>query len=131
MASIIVPASSILCSDNFSTNKTSSRHGSTHQVRPSMQPSSVIGKEVSVRSSTSKFWNPLVRNCSRRSRGSSFRCSAVDSPVLPSALLFDCDGVLVDTEKDGHRVSFNDTFAEVCMILSHNYITRIHFDFWG
>ncbi|XP_023732730.1 CBBY-like protein [Lactuca sativa] len=112
MASIIVPASSILCSDNFSTNKTSSRHGSTHQVRPSMQPSSVIGKEVSVRSSTSKFWNPLVRNCSRRSRGSSFRCSAVDSPVLPSALLFDCDGVLVDTEKDGHRVSFNDTFAE-------------------
>ncbi|CAH1428513.1 unnamed protein product [Lactuca virosa] len=112
MASIIVPASSILCSDNFSTNKTSSRHGSTHQVRPSLQPSSVIGKEVSVRSSTSKFSNPLVRNCSRRSRGSSFRCSAVDSPVLPSALLFDCDGVLVDTEKDGHRVSFNDTFAE-------------------
>ncbi|KAI8529130.1 hypothetical protein RHMOL_Rhmol12G0202500 [Rhododendron molle] len=31
---------------------------------------------------------------------------------LPSALLFDCDGVLVDTEKDGHRISFNDTFAE-------------------
>ncbi|KAL5714772.1 hypothetical protein ACHQM5_016684 [Ranunculus cassubicifolius] len=34
------------------------------------------------------------------------------SAVLPSALLFDCDGVLVDTEKDGHRISFNDTFAE-------------------
>ncbi|GMI72209.1 hypothetical protein like AT3G48420 [Hibiscus trionum] len=32
--------------------------------------------------------------------------------ALPSALLFDCDGVLVDTEKDGHRVSFNDTFNE-------------------
>ncbi|KAK8982776.1 hypothetical protein V6N11_046686 [Hibiscus sabdariffa] len=32
--------------------------------------------------------------------------------TLPSALLFDCDGVLVDTEKDGHRVSFNDTFIE-------------------
>ncbi|KAK6924730.1 Haloacid dehalogenase-like hydrolase, partial [Dillenia turbinata] len=31
---------------------------------------------------------------------------------LPSALLFDCDGILVDTEKDGHRVSFNDTFNE-------------------
>eukprot|EP00252_Welwitschia_mirabilis_P012845 TRINITY_DN28381_c0_g4_i2.p1 TRINITY_DN28381_c0_g4~~TRINITY_DN28381_c0_g4_i2.p1 ORF type:complete len:312 (-),score=66.30 TRINITY_DN28381_c0_g4_i2:325-1260(-) len=28
------------------------------------------------------------------------------------ALLFDCDGVLVDTEKDGHRVSFNEAFAE-------------------
>lgn len=34
-------------------------------------------------------------------------------PSLPAALLFDCDGVLVDTEKDGHRISFNDTFAEV------------------
>nr|POF27674.1 haloacid dehalogenase-like hydrolase domain-containing protein [Quercus suber] len=32
--------------------------------------------------------------------------------ALPSALLFDCDGVLVDTEKDGHRISFNDTFKE-------------------
>jgi HAD superfamily hydrolase (TIGR01509 family) len=26
------------------------------------------------------------------------------------ALIFDCDGVLVDTEKDGHRVAFNETF---------------------
>ncbi|KAG9446337.1 hypothetical protein H6P81_012465 [Aristolochia fimbriata] len=47
-------------------------------------------------------------------RGS--RCNAgrglVVSASLPAALLFDCDGVLVDTEKDGHRVSFNDTFAE-------------------
>jgi len=34
------------------------------------------------------------------------------SSGLPSALLFDCDGVLVDTEKDGHRISFNDTFTE-------------------
>ncbi|KIZ07442.1 Protein cbbY, chromosomal [Monoraphidium neglectum] len=29
---------------------------------------------------------------------------------LPEALLFDCDGVIVDTEKDGHRVSFNEAF---------------------
>jgi len=27
------------------------------------------------------------------------------------ALLFDCDGVLVDTERDGHRVAFNHAFA--------------------
>lgn len=27
------------------------------------------------------------------------------------ALLFDCDGVLVDTEKDGHRVAFNMAFS--------------------
>jgi len=28
------------------------------------------------------------------------------------ALIFDCDGVLVDTEKDGHRVAFNKAFAQ-------------------
>lgn len=27
------------------------------------------------------------------------------------ALLFDCDGVLADTERDGHRVAFNQAFA--------------------
>lgn len=42
------------------------------------------------------------------------KCMASGAPpLLPKALLFDCDGVLVDTEKDGHRISFNDTFAEV------------------
>jgi HAD superfamily hydrolase (TIGR01509 family) len=29
-----------------------------------------------------------------------------------SALIFDCDGVLADTERDGHRVAFNETFRE-------------------
>lgn len=43
---------------------------------------------------------------------SSVMCSASSPSVLPAALLFDCDGVLVDTEKDGHRISFNDTFTE-------------------
>ena len=27
-------------------------------------------------------------------------------------LIFDCDGVLADTERDGHRPAFNETFAE-------------------
>jgi HAD superfamily hydrolase (TIGR01509 family) len=27
------------------------------------------------------------------------------------ALIFDCDGVLVDTERDGHRAAFNQAFA--------------------
>ncbi|KAK4428152.1 CBBY-like protein [Sesamum alatum] len=41
------------------------------------------------------------------------KCMGSAAPsVLPKALLFDCDGVLVDTEKDGHRISFNETFAE-------------------
>ena len=30
-----------------------------------------------------------------------------------TALLFDCDGVLADTERDGHRVAFNSTFADL------------------
>jgi HAD superfamily hydrolase (TIGR01509 family) len=29
-----------------------------------------------------------------------------------SALIFDCDGVLADTERDGHRVAFNQAFEE-------------------
>jgi phosphoglycolate phosphatase-like HAD superfamily hydrolase len=28
------------------------------------------------------------------------------------ALIFDCDGVLADTERDGHRVAFNRAFAD-------------------
>lgn len=31
------------------------------------------------------------------------------------ALIFDCDGVLVDTERDGHRVAFNKAFADQCL----------------
>ena len=42
------------------------------------------------------------------------RVQKVNLPILvlqlPDALLFDCDGVLVDTERDGHRVSFNEAF---------------------
>ena len=29
------------------------------------------------------------------------------------ALIFDCDGVLVDTERDGHRVAFNRAFEQM------------------
>ena len=29
-----------------------------------------------------------------------------------AALLFDCDGVLADTERDGHRVTFNAAFKQ-------------------
>jgi len=31
---------------------------------------------------------------------------------IMDALIFDCDGVLVDTERDGHRVAFNRAFSE-------------------
>jgi beta-phosphoglucomutase-like phosphatase (HAD superfamily) len=32
-------------------------------------------------------------------------------PRQLKALIFDCDGVLADTERDGHRVAFNRAFA--------------------
>ena len=32
---------------------------------------------------------------------------------MMQALIFDCDGVLVDTERDGHRVAFNTAFRSV------------------
>ena len=31
---------------------------------------------------------------------------------LPEALFFDMDGVIIDTEKDGHRIAFNAAFEE-------------------
>ena len=31
---------------------------------------------------------------------------------LPAALIFDVDGTLADTERDGHRVAYNNTFRE-------------------
>ena len=34
------------------------------------------------------------------------------------ALILDCDGVLADTERDGHRPAFNETFAEVGLPVS-------------
>jgi HAD superfamily hydrolase (TIGR01509 family) len=34
------------------------------------------------------------------------------------ALIFDCDGVLADTERDGHRVAFNQLFAEAGLPLT-------------
>ncbi|MBZ2199022.1 HAD-IA family hydrolase [Occultella gossypii] len=32
---------------------------------------------------------------------------------MSATLIFDCDGVLADTERDGHRVAFNATFEHV------------------
>lgn len=68
-----------------------------------LSSSSMLGSKLYVKRSTSSV-NPMSM------RNVRITCSA---SVLPSALLFDCDGVLVDTEKDGHRISFNDTFKEV------------------
>jgi len=58
------------------------------------------------------------------------------------ALLFDCDGVLADTERDGHRVAFNQAFSakgldvvwdvalydELLRIAGGKERMRLHFD---
>jgi|GEM_PF-78578 len=33
-----------------------------------------------------------------------------EAKIIMKALIFDCDGVLADTERDGHRVAFNKAF---------------------
>jgi HAD superfamily hydrolase (TIGR01509 family) len=38
--------------------------------------------------------------------------------MIMKALIFDCDGVLVDTERDGHRVAFNRAFADIGLDVS-------------
>lgn len=35
-----------------------------------------------------------------------------DKDAIMKAIIFDCDGVLADTERDGHRVAFNKAFAK-------------------
>ena len=69
--------------------------------------SSLFGKTLTI---TNELHIKLMSN---KKSSSVVTCSV----SLPAALLFDCDGVLVDTERDGHRVSFNDTFTEVCFSL--------------
>ena len=50
----------------------------------------------------------------RQPSGRALHAARCASPVLAAdwALLFDCDGVLADTERDGHRVGFNQAFGE-------------------
>lgn len=54
--------------------------------------------------------------------GTTRRCNAAAVRIVtsanlrnidwPQAILFDCDGVLCDTERDGHRITFNAAFKE-------------------
>jgi HAD superfamily hydrolase (TIGR01509 family) len=97
-------------SSGFQTN---SSYSSSSSSSPS---SSLLGTTTrSLKACTHSSSSSLMsKNCGRN--GGKILClasSSSSSPsVIPSALLFDCDGVLVDTEKDGHRISFNDTFSE-------------------
>ena len=58
-----------------------------------------------------------AQRASTRAIGSRAMASRAPTRALrnfdyPEALLFDCDGVLCETERDGHRVTFNKTFKE-------------------
>ena len=62
---------------------------------------------------------PKMRASSKAARVSSSRnhhkpleVNALRNFDYPEAILFDCDGVLCETERDGHRVTFNMTFQE-------------------
>jgi hypothetical protein len=46
------------------------------------------------------------------SRFSAHNRSPLNLRAKLDAVLFDCDGVLADTERDGHRISFNKAFKE-------------------
>ncbi|XP_010515157.1 PREDICTED: haloacid dehalogenase-like hydrolase domain-containing protein At3g48420 [Camelina sativa] len=91
-----------------SSSSTQSKLSSPSFIIPNAAPSAKLAKlRCNGKCLRAK---PMVH---RASRTVGITCSASSSPTtLPSALLFDCDGVLVDTEKDGHRISFNDTFKE-------------------
>jgi HAD superfamily hydrolase (TIGR01509 family) len=45
-------------------------------------------------------WNVWLKNCK------TLKYKSME------ALIFDCDGVIVDTERDGHRIAFNRAFAQ-------------------
>mmetsp|Transcript_20448 Transcript_20448/g.29581 ORF Transcript_20448/g.29581 Transcript_20448/m.29581 type:complete len:290 (+) Transcript_20448:53-922(+) len=47
-----------------------------------------------------------------RTRSITQQLSATTNPEDLEAILFDCDGVLADTERDGHRAAFNQAFEE-------------------
>eukprot|EP01025_Chloroclados_australasicus_P029252 TRINITY_DN2916_c0_g1_i2.p1 TRINITY_DN2916_c0_g1~~TRINITY_DN2916_c0_g1_i2.p1 ORF type:complete len:287 (+),score=34.60 TRINITY_DN2916_c0_g1_i2:91-951(+) len=73
-------------------------------------------------------WSPvgLTRNPGLKPRKlmSNKLSVKVQAAQLPEALLFDCDGVLVDTEKDGHRVAFNNAFKQKG--LSHEWGVELY-----
>ncbi|KAL9235584.1 hypothetical protein vseg_010330 [Gypsophila vaccaria] len=105
MASTVMytPSATISSSTHkiFSKLSTISRHKNSNTAKITSFSTSVFGKCLRVSQSTA------FGQQKRSSAVTLVTCSA-----LPAALLFDCDGVLVDTERDGHRVSFNDTFSE-------------------
>ncbi|XP_007037850.2 PREDICTED: haloacid dehalogenase-like hydrolase domain-containing protein At3g48420 [Theobroma cacao] len=104
--SLSLPTFSSSSTNSFTQTKPSIC--SHHQLTRKSLPSSFF-------TSTTFLYNKTSARTKQVCTSFKIKCSAASSSsssTLPAALLFDCDGVLVDTEKDGHRISFNDTFKE-------------------
>lgn len=116
---------STIISPSFTVSYSSLTTLFPQSLRGTLSSSSTFGRRrISINGTSSSIITIRMSNPSSRT---GVICSA-SSSVLPSALLFDCDGVLVDTEKDGHRISFNDTFAEVSIIIiTLSYFTIFFF----
>lgn len=56
-------------------------------------------------------FTPCISGAGRAQTGRARSARSAPKAVL-DALLFDCDGVLADTERDAHRVAFNLAFSE-------------------
>ncbi|CAI9112980.1 OLC1v1013496C1 [Oldenlandia corymbosa var. corymbosa] len=111
MATAASTSSLITLKSNSALCCTSSLSFTATQVIKTPQSVSSSSLTSSINGCTRISGTVLKNNNGFRRKRSGVVCSAASSN-LPKALLFDCDGVLVDTEKDGHRISFNDTFAE-------------------
>lgn len=77
---------------------------------------SAVGILTALCFKTAAFVVPAVRlasiSCSAggEAAATSLESTVEVDTVLPQALIFDCDGVLADTERDGHRPAFNAAF---------------------
>lgn len=61
-------------------------------------------------------WSPNYQSTTRlssvRMPSTTMLAASTQAQNKLEAILFDCDGVLADTERDGHRISFNKAFEE-------------------
>ena len=70
----------------------------------------------------------LARSRSLGVAGGSRRAGFASPPraTKPTLLLFDCDGVLVETERDCHRVAFNEAFVQKGLPSSLNWDVELY-----
>eukprot|EP00985_Skeletonema_marinoi_P011751 scaffold5581_cov156-Skeletonema_marinoi.AAC.20 len=79
----------------------------------SIEPTSVLSQHVALLllgATGASAFSSVSRSSSCTNTGSRSQLQAATKSL--EAILFDCDGVLADTERDGHRISFNIAFGE-------------------